>query len=116
MTKGRDLSGIVAVQAATAAKLFGIASHDWQDVSGSRAAGTDYQNTTGHPLMVYVRFNSANGASTTIQVGPATNAYVSKGQSNGQVGTDHHVLVPIGHYYKVSGAGGWSGIWQELRA
>ena len=86
----------------------------WQDVSGSRAVGTDYQNTTGKPIMIIVEKRGGGGflelssnGSTWLQVvgfPSAVGSYEEYAIS---------FIVPDDHYYRIS-AGGYER-WHELR-
>ena len=85
----------------------------WQDVSGSRSAGTSYQNTTGRPIMFYVQLGNQNG-NTTVQVSSDNSTWVEVGSSSNNAGTTHTVIVPDDYYYRVSGTAALNA-WAELR-
>lgn len=104
--------------AATARATIGAAStadtlgfgQTWQNVFSSRSSGTSYQNTTGKPIQVYVWFD---GVSNYFQVSADGVSWpVSFG--NGDLYYKGSVIVPNGHYYRVSGGGSIYG-WNELR-
>ena len=81
-------------------------SQTWQDVSGSRAVSTAYQNTTGKPIQINVDTN----ADVTLQLSSDNSTYISVGTTlNGVT-----AIVPDDHYYKVNGSG-TIGYWAELR-
>ena len=80
----------------------------WQDVSGSRAVGTAYQNTTGKPIMVMLSLDVSSGRYAS-QVS-ATGAFAgeeitfSKVPSSGTATftlTGQSFVVPSGTYYRV---------------
>lgn len=87
----------------------------WQDMSGSRAVNTSYQNTTGRPIMVSVSTNNTNRKN--FQVSTDNSSWVTVGAlaGFGNIGDEKssQVIVPSGHYYKVTG--GSISIWAELR-
>ncbi len=83
---------------------------EWQNVAGSRAAWTTYQNTTGQPIMVSI------GVATdgSLQVSTDGTNWVSAGGvnwNNWYVSID--TIVPDGHYYRLEG--GAIRRWSELR-
>lgn len=90
-----------------------INSRSWQDVSGSRSVGTNYQNTTGLPLTLAVRVTG--GADQTILI--STDNFSADSNEIGRIhaGTDEwqHIEIPDQLYYKVSG--GTVNNWWELR-
>jgi hypothetical protein len=80
----------------------------WQVVTGSRATGTTYYNTTGKPIMVLVN-GTANG--TTISVDGVATGYFNTSTT----GTTNTVttIVPPGASYVLTAAS--FSIWTELR-
>lgn len=87
----------------------------WQDVKASRANNTQYQNTTGKPIMVFVTSGVLPGtAFIQCYVGTAS-ANLLVGQNDSYYGLPSvSFVVPDQHYYKVNAAGGIS-YWTELR-
>lgn len=83
----------------------------WQDVSGSRAASTPYQNTTDRPIMVSVR-PSALGPGRDLQVSSDGSTYVTVMISGANELYVQSAIVPPSHYYQFTGA---FTIWAELR-
>ena len=75
----------------------------WQSVS--RTAGTNYQNTTGRPIMIAI---SGTGWYTRLSVGETTASLVQIAY-NSASGTgpyeQYHIsaIIPNGHYYQVNG-------------
>jgi hypothetical protein len=94
-----------AVDTLVATKGIGV-SQTWQDMSGSRAVSTVYQNTTGKPIMVNVDTN----ADVTLQLSADNSTYISVGTTLNGVSA----VVPNNHYYKVNGST-TVGYWAELR-
>lgn len=92
----------------------------WQDVSGSRAKGTIYRNTTGRPIFVAIDGSrSASSPRMTAQVSPnGSTGWVSINFSYGSGGTGSwgsaFFIVPNGHYYRAVGDGA-EFTWAELR-
>ena len=75
----------------------------WQSVS--RSASTDYQNTTGKPIMVTISVKNRGAAS---YVGVSTGSYVQIIGWSPPYGDDtedkvHTFIVPDDHYYKFTG-------------
>lgn len=85
----------------------------WQNLSGSRSAGVDYQNTTGRAIQVMVSYSSGNTA-TGFQV--SNDGITWFDQITSRNGGISHVspIIPDNGYYRVL-----SGItiedWLELR-
>lgn len=82
----------------------------WQDVTGSRAANTAYQNTTGKPICVSV-FVGAIGATRALEVSADNSTWVDVANTTTGGGT-MQAIVPAGHYYRMNGS---FGQWRELR-
>jgi len=102
---------------ATPAGGIGI-GQTWQDVTGSRSAGTTYTNSTGKPIFISVYGSGApnNGAmSMTIDgvlIGRQGFQSISSGTSNATM----TAIVPNGSTYRVDNVSGWGvAIWAELR-
>jgi hypothetical protein len=81
----------------------------WQDVTGSRALGTTYTNSTSSPIAVSV--NTSTGAQTTLTVGGVVAGRYS--QSTGGLGSQLSAVVPVGVSYVATG--GTLSNWAELR-
>jgi hypothetical protein len=87
----------------------------WQDVSGSRAAGTTYTNSTGKPIMVNVWGASGESRSATLTIGSVAVAYTAFNGAGGGTATLSGI-VPSGTSYVVTAGGAWSvSGWAELR-
>jgi hypothetical protein len=94
----------------------------WQDVTGSRAFGVTYTNTTGRPIFVIVTGttpSSANGAFTLTVDGVvvATNGIVGNGGNSGQHRLPTSAIVPPGSSYSAAQSVATSTLdtWVELR-
>ena len=71
----------------------------WQDVSGSRAVSTSYQNTTGKPI--YVALGASTGT-RPVEVSSDISTWVQIGQTGN--GTSNSFVVPNNYYYRINGA------------
>ena len=86
----------------------------WQDVTGSRASGTTYYNTTGKTIAVKLSLANAVscGFSFTVK-GVQVDSYAYNSASTGNCsGT---VMVPAGASYSATVAAGTISRWTELR-
>lgn len=83
----------------------------WQSVTGSRAAGTSYQNTTGMPIMVVIHGN-ANGAQN-MQVSSDNSTWINVGSFNA-ANEAASFIVPDDWYYRAQ-SGASILFWSELR-
>jgi len=86
----------------------------WQDMSGSRAVNTTYQNTTGKPIMVNIAYGWSGYGE--IYVSSDNTNWVQVSDSLGS--TNHSMqsfIVPDDHYYKTLGSGMNIREWAELR-
>lgn len=81
----------------------------WQDVIGSRAANTSYQNTTGRPIMVAI----TSTADALFQVSVNNSTWITVGASQNTVRIGAQFIVPQGWYYRSSSAS--VAHWAELR-
>ena len=80
----------------------------WQDVTGSRAKGVTYTNTTGRPIQLLINA-SFNTGSITLN---GLNIPVEDGTAYGFI----NVIVPNTHTYRIDFAGGTPIVsWSELR-
>ena len=84
----------------------------WQDVSGSRIAGTSYQNTTGKPIMAAISADSV----ALVQVSTDNSTWVTlaalRSTSGNTVG-EIAFVIPNNHYYRITT--GTISYWAELR-
>lgn len=85
----------------------------WQDVTGSRASGVTYTNTSGRPIMVAISQGSAGTQSSgTVTVG---GVLILTGSSVAGQRTLFSFVVPASSTYEVSLSGGIAVRWAELR-
>lgn len=92
------------------------ASQTWQDVSGSRATNTNYQNTTGKPIMVYIRAVQSSG-NDPVQVSSNASSWIECGLvgTSGSWSGLNTFIVPDNWYYRVNSATATISEWTELR-
>ncbi|MBM4253743.1 MAG: hypothetical protein FJ146_17380 [Deltaproteobacteria bacterium] len=97
---------------------------NWQDVTGSRAINTSYQNTTGRPIMVLISTNNNAGTYSyyNLKVSIDNSTWVTIAEIDTYSGNNSHpvsVIIPSGNYYKFVQTSGSStsyiSRWAELR-
>ena len=81
----------------------------WQELRRSRSIGVSYQNTTGKPIQVSIATNDGEYYVSSDNV-----TYVFAGRSASGQTYNWNVIIPSGHYYKVTGAVSVF-VWAELR-
>lgn len=84
-------------------------SQTWQDMSGSRTAGTAYQNTSGKAIHAAVQLGTGT---TYLQVSSDGVTYLSVANGNASTTVPASAIIPNNHYYKVVGS---YTRWHELR-
>ena len=115
---GGSLSGVTVVTA------IGGPSGEWTSVTGSRALGTTYRNTTGYQIMVNVSVQVQEGvnhycycdSSATPTTIVSEFEAISSNANVDDFRFTHSFIVPDDHYYKVaSGSSTVLRQWAELR-
>lgn len=93
----------------------GANAQTWQSVTGSRAIGTTYTNSTGYPIFVAVTLGG--GSSTTNITINGVAMYQQQVSNAGFVNTSTTFVVPNGATYGLIGAAGSPTVvsWAELR-
>lgn len=121
-TSAEAQAGSDAIRAITPATLSAATvgmGQTWQDVSGSRVAGTTYTNSTGKPIMVSISLNYSSGSSSTgtLVVGGVTVSNAAATTLGGATfKTVLTAIVPNGTTYLISGLSGATvSNWTELR-
>jgi hypothetical protein len=114
-TSGNVLTSNGTTWTSAAATSIGV-GQTWQDVTGSRALGTTYTNSTGKPIMAAVSLQ-VNGAFnfSSATVGGVT---VAQFGSSDSANTDRNTvsfIVPNSTTYSITGAGAGLLTWAELR-
>ena len=90
-------------------------SQSWQNVAGSRANNTQYQNTTSKPIMVFVTGGAVSGTTYIIAYAGSSSASAIIGRNDARYGNPSvSFIVPSGHFYKVDAPAGIT-YWTELR-
>lgn len=85
----------------------------WQDLTGSRAVATSYQNTTGRPIMVAIEPSGATPGQFEVSTDNVTWVRLGTIILTGSDVRQGAWIVPPGNYYRQT-AGSFSG-WRELR-
>ena len=91
------------------ASMVGSGGQSLQDVTGSRAAGTTYYNTTGRPIMVYLRLPNFGG---TIRLNGVD--ILEDSIAYGYM-ISYAFMVPVGASYTLNLTVGSIGTWKEVR-
>ena len=88
----------------------------YQDVSGSRAFDTAYQNTTGQSIFVRVteEVNTALAKSLRWSADNVTYVEADAKETAAHIRTSWVAIIPSGHYYKMDGGTVLRG-WGEMR-
>ena len=88
----------------------------WQNVAGSRVAGTTYTNSTTKPIMVNISLTSTStGNSASFAVGGVTVWSNSVSTSSGNYATSFSTIVPVGSTYILNNSNNSITAWTELR-
>ncbi len=82
----------------------------WNDITASRVIDTEYQNTSGEPMVVCITVTLNNGDSTSFQIGATSGALTQVGQclftdAAESVRLMQTLVVPVNYYYKAVGGG-----------
>lgn len=87
----------------------------WQDVTASRAVATTYTNSTGKPIMVFIRGQtSSSGGYFTITVNGTTIGSTTQGYT-GNAFNSASFIVPNGQTYSITASVNTLSLWTELR-
>lgn len=95
------------------ALMLGV-SQTFQDMSGSRAVNTSYQNTTGKPIQVMATTSGAGSETWEVSNDGSTWYAIGYATSNGDA-HDVCFIVPTTGYYRINGTGATIVTWIELR-
>ena len=90
----------------------------WQNISGSRTAGTTYYNTTGKPIAFSVQAQGTTNSavSVTLVVGGTTVVVQNVAAISGGFSSPSALaIVPPGQSYSATIVGGTASAWTELR-
>jgi len=86
----------------------------WQNLTGSRAQGTTYTNTSGRPIMVAAQLTLNAGQICSLVVSSVTVDFVAN-PTSGTLSVTVGTVVPAGGTYVVINSGGSLNTWSELR-
>jgi len=115
-TKGTNSQVLTALQAlfSQQSQTFGV-GQTMTDVSGSRAFNTNYTNTTGKPIAVYVQATTPSGGGAVgLFIAGSESAVSVNSAAGGIIGLTG--IVPAGLTYQIGTTGSVSaGSWKELR-
>lgn len=99
------------------APLIGV-NQTWQDLSGSRAGATAYQNTTSKPIQLSISGRSATAVTPKLQVSSNGSTWIDIGEfprdTEQSRYCQHNAVIPVGWYYRADIAI-TNYIWAELR-
>ncbi len=117
-TAGTDTTQVATtafVQQEIAAQSLGV-GQTWQDVAGSRAVSTSYQNTTGRPIEVAIKGYIGGGSGTAFEASVDNSTWIVVGWIGGNNNTTSatSATIPDDWYYRVNGSLS-SFSWAELR-
>jgi len=95
---------------------FGV-GQTWQNVTGSRAVGTTYTNTTGRPIFVAAYGTVTLNGYTTLTIDSVLTSSNGQAAVGGYVTATLSGVVPAGKTYSVNNAVGAMtlSVWSELR-
>jgi hypothetical protein len=88
----------------------------WQNVTGSRVAGTTYYNSTSKPIFVFVSTANPQGANYSMSaiISGITVGSQQGYSPSGNLGLNVSFVVPVGAAYSITTTGS-VGTWTELR-
>ena len=117
-TSGNVLTSNGTTWTSAAAISIGV-GQTWQSVTGSRALGTTYTNSTGRPIMVSMTVaRTSDGANATLSVGGVAACVAGGGsvQSGFTLHSNFSAIIPDSTTYVVTTSGSVSlTSWAELR-
>jgi hypothetical protein len=92
------------------------AAQTWQNLTGTRASGTTYTNSTGYPIMVNVDCNiGANSNYAYLTVGSLNVSFMQNVYPSAAQRMTLSAIVPNGTSYSVGVVGSSVNTWYELR-
>ena len=98
-------SGWFVTKSGRAAQSIGV-GQTWQNVTGSRVAGTTYTNGTSTPIQVILEASAVLSVAWSFTVGGVTIQWIGAGSVTGITGTTSFI-VPAGVTYSASGFSNW---------
>lgn len=116
---GTWATGPSTVQGAGGQSLAALSSigygQTWQNLTGSRAAGTTYTNTTGKPIMVAISNSGNPYQQFTLFVNGSATVLSNSGGINYSHTGPIVAIIPSGATYSISITTGTLSYWSELR-
>jgi hypothetical protein len=108
--------GTTVNAASTNLGIIGV-GQTWQDVSGSRAVGTTYTNSTGKPIMVAVTYTCSSANTVQGLTISGASVYAAAIQALANYASGFSLMVPNGATYVILTNGGTLTLvtWYELR-
>ena len=85
----------------------------WQSVTGSRALLTNYTNSTGKPIQVYIVCTGGSSNGATLTIAGNTPAQLYANTSGGRVAL--FCIIPNSTVYQLGDSGATIHSWWELR-
>lgn len=108
-------ASVTSTQLATAVQPIGV-GQTWTNVTGSRATGTTYTNSTGRPIMVVVTPVASGSLIGTFNIAGSAVGVVQFTPSGGGGGSPFFYIIPNGVTYSVTNNANFSiSYWWELR-
>ncbi len=115
-TNGEAQGGTDNIRFMTAANLtasqFGR-GQTWQNLTASRSAGVTYQNLTGRPIQVSVRYMQSGNGTSTLLVDSVEVAFGQQASTSG--GQTLTATVQNGSFYQLSNVSNTLTYWAEMR-
>lgn len=114
-TNGNVLTSNGTTWTSAAAAGIGV-GQTWTNVTGSRATGTTYTNSTGKPIMVVVTPIASGGLIGTFNISGSAVGFVQFTPSGGGGGSPFFYIIPNGVTYSVTNNSNFNiSYWWELR-
>lgn len=98
--------------AALTSDVIGV-GQTWQSVTGSRALLTNYTNSTGKPIQVYIVCTGGSSNGATLTIAGNTPAQLYTNTSGGRVAL--FCIIPNSTVYQLGDSGATIHSWWELR-
>lgn len=115
-TNGEAQGGTDTTRAITAANLTASQlgrGQTWQNLTGSRSAGTSYQNVSGRPIFIAARYQQSGSGTSTLFVDGVEASYGQQATVSG--GQTLSAIVPNGSFYQLTNVSNTLSYWAELR-
>lgn len=108
------LGRFVLLNPATGTNALGV-GQTWQNLTGSRAYGTAYYNTTAKPIFVSLYMSPASSGTQAVSVFVDSVQISTASTSFGFAAANISFIVPPGSSYQVTAGNSTLGNWSELR-